>query len=141
MVADALTAIQNKQMLHLSYPIRNIHRSIGARVSGEIARQHGADGLPEGCLTFKFNGSAGQSFGVWNAKGLTLELEGDANDYVGKGMAGGRIVIYPPKVSPLRATNPSLSVTPAYMAQPVVSCLRLGWLANALGYAILARWR
>lgn len=105
MVADALTAIQNKQMLHLSYPIRNIHRSIGARVSGEIARQHGADGLPEGCLTFKFNGSAGQSFGVWNAKGLTLELEGDANDYVGKGMAGGRIVIYPPKVSPLKSNE------------------------------------
>ncbi|MCG9090502.1 glutamate synthase large subunit, partial [Laribacter hongkongensis] len=97
MVVDAREAIDHKSMLRLEYPIRNIHRSIGARISGEIARVHGADGLPDGCLTFRFTGSAGQSFGVWNAKGLTLELEGDANDYVGKGMAGGRVVVYPPK--------------------------------------------
>ncbi|WP_041825460.1 glutamate synthase large subunit [Laribacter hongkongensis] len=97
MVVDAREAIDHKSMLCLEYPIRNIHRSIGARISGEIARVHGADGLPDGCLTFRFTGSAGQSFGVWNAKGLTLELEGDANDYVGKGMAGGRVVVYPPK--------------------------------------------
>ncbi|MBP9528224.1 MAG: glutamate synthase large subunit, partial [Laribacter sp.] len=97
MVVDAREAIDHKSMLCLEYPIRNIHRSIGARISGEIARVHGAEGLPDGCLTFRFTGSAGQSFGVWNAKGLTLELEGDANDYVGKGMAGGRVVVYPPK--------------------------------------------
>ncbi|KJV29562.1 glutamate synthase [Aquitalea magnusonii] len=96
-LADALPAIHNKQMLELSYPIENIHRSIGARLSGEIARVHGAAGLPFGCLKVKFTGSAGQSFGVWNAPGLHLELEGDANDYVGKGMAGGRVTIYPPK--------------------------------------------
>jgi glutamate synthase (NADPH/NADH) large chain len=94
---DALPAINNKQMLQLSYPIENIHRSIGARLSGEIARVHGAAGLPFGCLKVKFTGSAGQSFGVWNAPGLHLELEGDANDYVGKGMAGGRVTIYQPK--------------------------------------------
>jgi glutamate synthase (NADPH/NADH) large chain len=96
-VKDALPAIQAKQMLRLEYPIENIHRSIGARLSGEIAKAHGAAGLPEGCLTVKFTGSAGQSFGVWNAQGLHLEVEGDANDYVGKGMAGGRVVVYPPK--------------------------------------------
>lgn len=96
-LADALPAIHNKQMLQLSYPIENINRSIGARLSGEIARVHGAAGLPFGCLKVKFTGSAGQSFGVWNAPGLHLELEGDANDYVGKGMAGGRVTIYPPK--------------------------------------------
>ncbi len=94
---DALPAIHNKQMLELAYPIENTHRSIGARLSGEIARVHGAAGLPFGCLKVKFTGSAGQSFGVWNAAGLHLELEGDANDYVGKGMAGGRVTIYPPK--------------------------------------------
>ncbi len=94
---DALPAIHNKQMLELSYPIENIHRSIGARLSGEIARVHGAAGLPFRCLNVKFTGSAGQSFGVWNAAGLHLELEGDANDYVGKGMNGGRVTIYPPK--------------------------------------------
>jgi glutamate synthase (NADPH/NADH) large chain len=97
MVVDAQPALEHKQMLTLEYPIENINRSIGARLSGEIAKRHGAEGLPEGCLTVKFHGSAGQSFGVWNAKGLNLELEGDANDYVGKGMAGGRVVIYPPK--------------------------------------------
>ncbi|MBI3146687.1 MAG: glutamate synthase large subunit [Pseudogulbenkiania sp.] len=96
-VKDALPAIQAKQMLRLEYPIENIHRSIGARLSGEIAKAHGAAGLPEGCLSVKFTGSAGQSFGVWNASGLHLEVEGDANDYVGKGMAGGRVVVYPPK--------------------------------------------
>ncbi|MGL6045569.1 MAG: glutamate synthase-related protein, partial [Vogesella sp.] len=96
-LVDALPAINNKQMLELNYPIENIHRSIGARLSGEIARVHGAAGLPFGCLKVKFTGSAGQSFGVWNAPGLHLELEGDANDYVGKGMAGGRVTIYPPK--------------------------------------------
>jgi glutamate synthase (NADPH/NADH) large chain len=99
MVVDALAAIQAKQPLTLSYKVRNVNRSIGARLSGEIARAHGALGLPDDSLHLKLSGSAGQSFGVWNAQGLTLELEGDANDYVGKGMAGGRIVIYPPHVS------------------------------------------
>ncbi|MDP1680701.1 MAG: glutamate synthase large subunit [Burkholderiales bacterium] len=99
MVVDALPAIKAKQALTLTYQVRNVNRSIGARLSGEIARAHGALGLPDGCLHLKLSGSAGQSFGVWNAQGLTLELSGDANDYVGKGMAGGRIVIYPPRQS------------------------------------------
>jgi glutamate synthase (NADPH/NADH) large chain len=103
MLQDALSAIDNRQMLVLNYPIENVNRSIGARLSGEIARKHGAEGLPDGCLTVKFTGSAGQSFGVWNAPGLVLELEGDANDYVGKGMAGGRVVIYPPKTAGYKA--------------------------------------
>ncbi len=97
MVADAMSAITQKQPLTLSYVVRNTNRSIGARLSGEIARQHGAEGLPENCLTLNLTGSAGQSFGVWNARGLQLILEGDANDYVGKGMAGGQISIYPPR--------------------------------------------
>jgi glutamate synthase (NADPH/NADH) large chain len=90
-------------MLHLEYPIENVNRSIGARLSGEIARRHGAAGLPDGCLSVKFVGSAGQSFGVWNAAGLSLELEGDANDYVGKGMSGGQVVIYPSKQAGFKA--------------------------------------
>ena len=99
MVADALDAIQIRQPMELSYRVRNTHRSIGARLSGEIARRHGAAGLPEGCLKIHLQGSAGQSFGVWNARGLHLRLEGDANDYVGKGMAGGEITIFPPRDS------------------------------------------
>jgi len=97
MVKDALSGILSKTPQKLAYPIRNINRSIGARMSGEIAKAHGAEGLPDDCLHIKFTGSAGQSFGVWNHNGLAMEIEGDANDYVGKGMSGGRLAIYPPK--------------------------------------------
>ncbi|MDD5402933.1 MAG: glutamate synthase large subunit [Sulfuricella sp.] len=108
MVADASAAIKAKQPLELSYTVRNTNRSIGARLSGEIARAHGAEGLPDNCLTLNLSGSAGQSFGVWNHRGLTLKLEGDANDYVGKGMAGGHIVIRPPRGSAFQAFNTTI---------------------------------
>src|ERR1700761_7664824 len=68
-------------------------------LSGEIASKHGSAGLPDHPIPFKFNGSAGQSFGAFLANGVTLELEGDANDYVGKGLSGGRIIVYPPRNS------------------------------------------
>ncbi|MBV1775062.1 glutamate synthase large subunit [Burkholderiaceae bacterium DAT-1] len=97
MVKDAAYAIMTKSATTFEYNVRNVNRSIGARLSGEIARQHGADGLPDSTLDVRLKGTAGQSLGVWNAKGLNLTLEGDANDYVGKGMNGGRIVVYPPK--------------------------------------------
>jgi glutamate synthase (NADPH/NADH) large chain len=99
MVSDALPFIKKREKKSLTYAIQNVNRSIGARVSGEIAKAWGNAGLPDDSLHIKLLGSAGQSFGVWNANGLTLELEGDANDYVGKGMNGGRLVIYPPKQS------------------------------------------
>jgi glutamate synthase (NADPH/NADH) large chain len=88
--------------------VRNVNRSIGARLSGEIARAHGAEGLPADCLHIKLDGSAGQSFGVWNHKGLTMEIEGDANDYVGKGMSGGRLIVYPPKGSAFASHQASI---------------------------------
>ena len=97
MVRDALPAIEHKSGGEWSYVVNNTHRSIGARLSGEIAQRHGNDGLSSNPITIKLSGTAGQSLGVWNAGGLNIELEGDANDYVGKGMAGGRIVIKPPK--------------------------------------------
>ncbi len=95
MVADMAEAIANKSGGFFSYDIRNIHRSIGARVSGEIARHHGNYGMNEAPIRVQLTGSAGQSFGVWNAGGLEMRLEGDANDYVGKGMADGKLSIYP----------------------------------------------
>ena len=73
--------------------IHNTDRSIGTRLSGAIARQHGNQGMADAPLTLRFRGTAGQSFGAFNAGGLHLELEGEANDYVGKGMAGGRLVV------------------------------------------------
>ena len=81
----------------------NINRTVGTMLSHEVVKKWGADALPDDTIHIKFNGSAGQSFGAFLAKGVTLELEGDANDYVGKGLSGGRIVIYPPKDSTFAA--------------------------------------
>jgi glutamate synthase (NADPH) large chain len=97
MVRDMLPAIESRSGGEWRYTVKNFNRSIGARLSGEIARRWGNYGMSEAPLTVRLSGSAGQSFGVWNAGGLHLYLEGDANDYVGKGMAGGRIVLrHPP---------------------------------------------
>ncbi|QCX34579.1 glutamate synthase large subunit [Caloramator sp. E03] len=79
-----------------SFEIRNVHRAVGAMLSGEIARKYGDEGLPEDTIVFNFKGSAGQSFGAFGAKGLTLILEGDANDYVGKGLSGGKVILKAP---------------------------------------------
>jgi glutamate synthase (NADPH/NADH) large chain len=97
MVQEMSAAIQNGTGGEWTYEVKNFNRSIGARVSGEIARRWGNSGMAEKPLVVKLSGSAGQSFGVWNAGGLHLFLEGDANDYVGKGMAGGKITIRPPR--------------------------------------------
>ena len=99
MVVDALPAIEARSGGTFRYEIKNYHRSIGARLSGEIARRYGNLGMAANPVLLELTGTAGQSFGVWNAGGLELCLQGDANDYVGKGMAGGKIVIYPPSGS------------------------------------------
>jgi len=96
MVRDTRDAIAGRKGGVFEYNVRNVHRSIGARISGEIAKAHGNQGMADAPITLKLKGTAGQSFGVWNAGGLNLDLEGDANDYVGKGMAGGCISIRPP---------------------------------------------
>jgi glutamate synthase (NADPH/NADH) large chain len=83
--------------------VRNVHRCVGAMLSGEIARRYGAAGLPDGTVDVELDGAAGQSFGAWLAHGVTLTLRGEANDYVGKGLSGGRLVILPPQASMRRA--------------------------------------
>ena len=97
MVADALDAIENKTGAKFSYSVKNTHRSIGARLSGEIAVRHGNLGMENAPIVLNLTGTAGQSFGVWNAGGLHMYLVGDANDYVGKGMAGGKLVLRHPQ--------------------------------------------
>jgi glutamate synthase domain-containing protein 2/glutamate synthase domain-containing protein 1/glutamate synthase domain-containing protein 3 len=92
-------ALINQSPIEIKLPIRNVHRTVGAMLSGEIARRYGSVGLPDDTIRFEFTGSAGQSFGAFLAKGVTLMLEGDANDYVGKGLSGGRIIVYPPRDS------------------------------------------
>ncbi len=96
MLADMHAAIESRSGGAFAYSISNYHRSIGARISGAIARRWGNYGMNGAAIVVTLKGSAGQSFGVWNAGGLELLLEGDANDYVGKGMAAGKIVIKPP---------------------------------------------
>ena len=92
-------ALENRTPVEMSFPIRNVHRTVGAMLSGEIARRYGSDGLPDDTIRIRFDGSAGQSFGAFLAKGVTMTLEGEANDYVGKGLSGGRVIVYPPKNS------------------------------------------
>jgi glutamate synthase domain-containing protein 2/glutamate synthase domain-containing protein 1/glutamate synthase domain-containing protein 3 len=97
LVAQASSALESGTPVTIELPIRNVHRTVGAMLSGEIARRHGSAGLPDDTIQIRFQGSAGQSFGAFLAKGVTLTLAGDANDYVGKGLSGGRLVVHPPK--------------------------------------------
>jgi glutamate synthase (NADPH/NADH) large chain len=95
MVADTLPAIEAGSGGRFAYRVQNTDRSIGARLSGEIAQRWGNYGMADNPIRVDLTGTAGQSFGVWNAGGLELYLAGDANDYVGKGMAAGKVVLYP----------------------------------------------
>jgi glutamate synthase (NADPH/NADH) large chain len=97
LIAETRDALEHAKHVRLEMPIRNSDRSAGAMLSGEIARRYGHAGLRDEAIHIKFKGTAGQSFGAFLAKGVTLELEGEANDYVGKGLSGGRIIAYPPK--------------------------------------------
>ena len=99
LIEQAKPAINSKKKVKASFKIRNVHRTVGAMLGGEIARKYGSAGLPDETIHFKFYGSAGQSFGAFVPNGVTLELEGDSNDYLGKGLSGGRIIAYPPKDS------------------------------------------
>ncbi|WP_370546145.1 glutamate synthase large subunit [Edwardsiella tarda] len=100
--------IANRQGRTLFCDIHNTDRSVGASLSGAIAERYGEQGMASAPLKLQFNGTAGQSFGVWNAAGVELTLTGDANDYVGKGMAGGRIVVRPPVGSAFRSHEASI---------------------------------
>lgn len=108
MVADTLSAIENKSGGTFQYEVTNCDRSIGARLSGEIAKRYGNQGMADAPITFRLYGTAGQSFGVWNAGGLNLTLEGDANDYVGKGMTGGKLVVFPPQCSSFKTQDTAI---------------------------------
>jgi len=92
-------ALDRKEKVEATLPIRNVHRVVGAITGSEITRKYGSAGLPDDTIRLTFNGSAGQSFGAFVPRGMTLTLEGDANDYFGKGLSGGKLVIYPPKGS------------------------------------------
>jgi glutamate synthase (NADPH/NADH) large chain len=96
LIARSYAAIESKLPVELDFPITNINRSVGAMLSGVVAEKYGNAGLPDSSISCTFKGSAGQSFGAFLAHGISFRLEGDANDYVGKGLSGGKIVIVPP---------------------------------------------
>jgi glutamate synthase (NADPH) large chain len=89
-------AIENGTPVQAELPIRNVHRVVGTITGSELTRRHGAAGLPDDTIRIRFKGSAGQSFGAFLPHGMTFTLEGDANDYVGKGLSGGKIIVHPP---------------------------------------------
>ncbi len=92
-------ALSRREKVRAELPIQNVNRVVGTILGSELTRKYGAEGLPEDTIHLKFKGSAGQSFGAFVPKGITLELEGDANDYFGKGLSGGKVIVYPHKES------------------------------------------
>src|SRR6185369_651147 len=98
-------AIERGEKVIAELPIRNVNRVVGTITGSEVTKAHGAKGLPEDTIRIHFKGSAGQSFGAFMPKGMTFSIEGDANDYVGKGLSGGKIIIYPPRTASFTAAD------------------------------------
>ena len=103
LIKDAAKALESGEEVSLKSEIINTNRSVGTMLSNEISKRYAAEGLPEDTIKVKFNGSAGQSFGTFAAKGIKFELEGDANDYFGKGLSGAKLVVYPDASAPFEA--------------------------------------
>jgi glutamate synthase (NADPH) large chain len=96
------SALERAANVNVTIPIRNVNRVVGTILGAEITRRYGAKGLPDDTINLKFVGSAGQSFGAFIPRGVTLTIEGDSNDHIGKGLSGGKIIVYPPAVSPFK---------------------------------------
>ena len=109
LIAAAQDALENRKEVSLEYAIANTDRSVGAMLSGTVASRYGQDGLPEQTIQVKFKGSAGQSFGAFLAHGISFKLEGEANDYLGKGLSGGRISVQPPVRSDFAAEENAIA--------------------------------
>ena len=103
LIERCASALEHRTPVSFSLPIRNVNRTVGTMLGSQITRRWGRDGLPDGTIDINFVGSAGQSFGAFLPRGLTLTIEGDANDYFGKGLSGGRVVIFPPHASTFAA--------------------------------------
>jgi len=105
MIIDAKPALEGSEKMQLDYNVRNVERAIGTKLSHKIFRKHGMTGLAEGHVTVRLRGSAGQSLGAFAVQGLTLEVFGDSNDYVGKGLSGGTIIVRPPVAARLKSNE------------------------------------
>ena len=98
-IKRAMPALENREPVKIEMEIKNINRSAGAMLSGEVAKRFGHAGLPDDTIHVKLVGTTGQAFGAWVTRGVTLEVEGEGNDYIGKGLSGGKLIIYPPKAA------------------------------------------
>ncbi|PPQ25910.1 glutamate synthase large subunit [Rhodopila globiformis] len=107
LIKEAKPALESQTPVRIETQIRNVHRTVGAMLSGEVARRYGHAGLPDDTISISLSGNAGQSFGAFLSRGVSLYLNGDANDYVGKGLSGGRVVVRQPAVAP---RNPSENI-------------------------------
>jgi glutamate synthase (NADPH/NADH) large chain len=107
LIKEAAAALESQTPVRLEHPVRNINRTVGAMLSGEVARRYGHAGLPDDTISVSLTGTAGQSFGAFLARGVSLYLSGDGNDYVGKGLSGGRVVVRQPAVA---KRNPSANI-------------------------------
>src|SRR5262249_28527929 len=99
----AKDALENKTPVELQLPVKNANRTVGTILGSEVTRRHGAEGLPTDTIKIRFTGSAGQSYGAFLPNGITMTLEGDANDYFGKGLSGGHLVVFPPASATFKA--------------------------------------
>ena len=104
-IVQAQAALERGEPVRIERAIQNVHRTVGAMLAGEITRRHGKAGLPPGAVSLSFRGSAGQSFGAFAVSGMDIRLEGDANDYVGKGMSGGLLCVRPPAGATFRTCD------------------------------------
>src|SRR5207244_1277045 len=104
-LAPAQPALESGQPVSIELPIRNVNRTVGTLLGHHVTKRHGGAGLPDGTIDIRFTGSAGQSFGAFVPRDITLRLEGDANDYVGKGLSGGRIVVRPDRAATFAANE------------------------------------
>ena len=139
LIAAAKDAIESGAPVTIETAINNTDRTTGAMLSGAIARRHGHAGLADETIHIKAKGTAGQSFGAWLAAGVTLELEGQANDYVGKGLSGGRIIVYPPAHADSRRRLRSSSAIPRFMARSPANAISAASPANGSRCATPAR--
>lgn len=138
-IKAAAEAIDNQKEVSLEYAIANTDRSVGAMLSGAVASKYGQNGLPDETINIKFKGSAGQSFGAFLTHGINFKLEGEANDYLGKALSGGRIAVMPPVRSSFNAEANTIAGNTLCMVQRVVKSTSMVWPVNALLYETLAQ--
>jgi glutamate synthase domain-containing protein 3 len=105
LIARASAALERQEPIEIASPIGNVNRAVGTRLGYEVTRRYGGEGLPDDTIRIRFTGSAGQSFGAFLPRGITLTLEGDSNDYWGKGLSGGRLIVFPPRQSTFAASE------------------------------------